>query len=283
MPRVRSRHRARRRQAWAAALLVAGLCAGVICAWQFGDVFSGQVRSLPAAGGADSARPAASWTAPVGQRAQPLPPARPIYPYSVISGGVHSVDELRIAMRFDPVVAAHFADFDLSRTRVERVTARRAVYVSYRSGSRVSWTSRHVALQPGETILTDGQNQARTRCGNRIQEVAPAEISKEEPAPEVFDVPLPSRSIPIDLLAASDLLVAEGGLPALDAQDVILPSAPLLAMQMTELPMPDVPQPPLIPVIPFGENPPIPEPGTLLLVSPALGLYALVRRLRRRA
>jgi hypothetical protein len=260
--------------------MVVGLCAGVICAWQFGDVFSGRVRSLPAATLAGSARPAAL---PSALPAQPHPPARPVYPYSVISGGVQSVDELRIAMRFDPVVAAHFADFDLSRARVEQVTVRRAVYVSYRSGSRVSWTSRRLTLQPGETLLTDGENQARTRCGNRIKEVAPAEISKEEPAPEVFDVPLPSRTIPIDPLASYDMLVAESGIPALEAQDVILPSAPLLAMQMTELPMPDVPQPPLIPVIPLGENPPVPEPGTLLLVSPALGLYALIRRLRRRA
>jgi len=261
--------------------MVAGLCAGVIGAWQLGDAFSARVRPRQVAAVTDAARPAA----PVAQAqaAPALPPARPVYPYSVISGGVHSVEELRVAMRFDPIVAAHFADFDLSRTRVEQVTARRAVYVSYRSGPRVFWTSRRLTLQPGETILTDGDNQARTRCGNRIQEVAPAEISREEPAPEVFDVPLPSRTIPIDPLASYDLLVAEGGLPALEAQDVILPAVPLLAMQMTELPMPDVPQPPLIPVIPFGDNPPIPEPGTLLLVSPALGLYALVRRLRRRA
>jgi hypothetical protein len=262
--------------------MVTGLCAGVICAWQFGDAFSARVRPAPNSSVAETARPAPLPSATSAQTAQPLPPARPVYPYSVVSGGVHSVEELRIAMRFDPVVAAHFADFDLSRARIEQVTVSRAVYVSYRSGARVSWTSRRIKLHPGETILTDGQNQARTRCGNRIMEVAPAEVSREEPAPEEFDVPLPSRTIPIDPLASYDLLVAEGGLPALEAQDVILPSVPLLAMQMTELPMPDVPQPPLIPVIPFGENPPIPEPGTLLLVSPALGLYALVRRLRRR-
>lgn len=263
--------------------MVIGLCAGAIGVWQFGDAFSEWVRPLPAPTAAESAPGAALASATPAQPTQPPPPARPVYPYSVISGGVHSVDELRIAMRFDPVVAAHFADFDLSRARIEQVTVSRAVYVSYRSGSRISWTSRRVTLHPGETILTDGENQARTRCGNRIKEIAPAEISKEEPAPEVFDVPLPSRTIPIDLLAGYDLLVDDSGLPMLAAQDVILPSAPLLAMQMTELPMPDVPQPPLIPVVPFGENPPVPEPGTLLLVSPALGLYALIRRLRRRS
>jgi hypothetical protein len=252
--------------------MVAGLCAAVVLAWQFGDAFAVRINPGSTATLAQVPRPVEPPAAMA--EAQPLPQARPVYPYSVVSGGVHSVEELRIAMRFDPVVAAHFADFDLSRARVERVTVTRAVYVSYRSGARVSWTSRRLTLQPGETILTDGQNQARTRCGNRIKEVAPAEISKEEPAPEVFDTPLPSRPIPIEPLVAFDLLMPE--------QDLVLPSAPLLAMQMTELPMPDVPQPPIIPVIPFSGPTPVPEPGTLLLVSPALGIYALVRRLRRR-
>jgi len=54
----------------------------------------------------------------------------------------------------------------------------------------------------------------------------------------------------------------------------VAPPAPVRAVQ---------PVPPLIPVIPPGGGPPeIPEPGTLLLVSPALGIYALLRRARRR-
>jgi hypothetical protein len=267
--------------------MVAGLCAGVICAWQFGDAFSERVKPRAPVTVADLTRQVDPASAIEARDTRPLPPARPVYPYSVVSGGVHSVDELRIAMRFDPVVAAHFSDFDLSRTRIERVAVSRAVFVSYRSGSRVAWTSRRVTLQAGETILTDGQNQARTRCGNRIKEVAPAEISKEEPPVETFDMPVPSRTVPIEPLEGYDMLVADGGLPALDAQEVLLPSVPLTAMSMRELPTPDVPQPPIIPVIPEGGSPTpfnneTPEPGTLLLVSPALGLFALIRRLRRR-
>ena len=263
--------------------MVGGLCAGVIAAWQFGDAFAARFHPGSSMSVAEVSRPAEPATPSLVHKPQPLLPARPVYPYSVVSGGVHSTEELRIAMRFDPVVAAHFADFDLSRTRVERVAVSRAVYVSFRSGPRVAWTSRRVTMHPGETILTDGQNQARTRCGNRIKEVAPAEISKEEPPPEVFDTPLPSRTIPIEPLVGYELLAAEGGLPPLETQDIVLPAVPLLVMHSTELPMPDVPQPPIIPVIPFSSTPPeVPEPGTLLLVSPALGLYALVRRLRRR-
>lgn len=281
MPRVRSSHRARRRQALAATLMVGGLFVGVFCAWQFGDQLAESLQ--PPSARATVERPRVPEKAPAVARAQPFQPARPVYPYSVVSGGVQSVDELRVAMRFDPVVAAHFADFDLSRTRIERVTVSRAVYVSFRSGDRIGWTSRRLTLQPGETVLTDGQNQARTRCGNRIKEVAPAEISKEEPAPEALETPLPSRSIPIEPLAGYDLLAVTGEMPApLESQDIILPAVPLMVMQMSELPMPDVPQPSLIPVIPYGGPTPVPEPTTLLLVGPGLGIYALFRRARRR-
>jgi hypothetical protein len=260
--------------------MVGGLCAGVIAAWQFGDAFASRFHPDSNTSVAEVPRLAEPPTPNLVRKPQPLLPAQPVYPYSVVSGGVHSRGA-RIAMRFDPVVAAHFADFDLSGTRVERVAVSRAVYVSFRSGPRVAWTSRRVTMHPGETILTDGQNQARTRCGNRIKEVAPAEISKEEPPPEVFDTPLPSRTIPIEPLVGYELLAAEGGLPPLETQDIVLPAVPLLVM-----PPPScrcrMPQPPIIPVIPFSSTPEVPEPGTLLLVSPALGLYASSRRLRRR-
>lgn len=277
--------------------MLVGLVACVVCAWQFGDRVVGLLDPMPRMSTADLPRPAAS--APTVREAQTLPQRRPVYPYSVISGGVDSADELRIAMRFDPVVAAHYADFDLFRTRVERVTASRAVYVSFRSGDRVAWTTRRLTLKPGETILTDGRNSARTRCGNRIADVPPATDAAEEPEPEVLDTPLPPAPLPLDLLAGFDTLVGLGEIPVpRENGDIVTPPAlpPLLAppdlpepsvLQFPPLfwtppglilgPIPDDQQPPSNP-----EPAPIPEPGTLLLLSPALAVFAWVRRSRRR-
>lgn len=291
MPRVPSNRRARRRQAIAATFLVVGLVAGVICAWQFGDQLAGALDPSPARVVATVPQSAGPAQPAAARKAQPWPAARPVYPFSIISGGVQSADELRIAMRFDPVVAAHFADFDLSRTHVERVAVDRAVYVSYRAGNRVGWTSRRLTLKAGETILTDGQNQARTRCGNRISELMDPETYVDEPSVEVLDTPVPPTTVPMQPETGYEVLAELGQMPA--------EIAPLNPDAITSVPLPiltpfvgppDIPVLPTIPIgFPVGDNPPdnppgpepVPEPGTLLLVSPALGLYALLRRARR--
>src|SRR5260370_35675075 len=80
-------------------------------------------------------------------------PARVVYPYSVIPGGVKSVEELKNAIASDPVVSAHYAKFNLSRARILRWEGGRSVHVSYRLGSGVYCTKRKLKLAKGETLI----------------------------------------------------------------------------------------------------------------------------------
>ena len=129
-----------------------------------------------------------------------LPAWRHLYPYSVIPGGVQSGAELRTAAQNDPVVARHYADFDLAKARVISLDRDQMVYVSYRMGEEVFWTNRALKLPKGETVITDGVHEARTRCGNRISETPQAPLSPQQPALETFN-----RVAPVGPLYASNL------------------------------------------------------------------------------
>lgn len=118
-------------------------------------------------------------------------PHRPVYPYSIVPGGVLEPDELRNAVFQDSLVAEHFSDFDLSRSRVVKLVSAKTAYVSYRLKNKVFWTKKKVKLAKGETLISDGKNFARTRCANRISETAPAITSPLEPSAKVLDTPLP--------------------------------------------------------------------------------------------
>lgn len=107
--------------------------------------------------------------------------SRPIYRYSVIPGGAHNRQQLVDAIGRDQVVADHYGAVFLDRVHVERLPEARRAYVSYRIGDRVFWTKHQVALPAGEPILTDGEKQIRTRCGNRISYAPQLPTSDGEP------------------------------------------------------------------------------------------------------
>ena len=112
---------------------------------------------------------------------------RPIYPYSVVPGGVKDAHELKWAAQHDPVVASHYAGFDYDHARIVRLVLARTVYVSYRIGNKIYWTRHRVRLKKGESLITDGKITARTRCGNRVEEVAQQATSQSEPPAAKFE------------------------------------------------------------------------------------------------
>jgi hypothetical protein len=99
---------------------------------------------------------------------------------------------LRNAVARDSLVAAHYAGFNLASAHIVRLSGPREAYVSYRLNGRIYWTNRKLKLAAGEKIITDGTNEARTRCGNRLAFEAQAPISPAQPALRIFDDIAPS-------------------------------------------------------------------------------------------
>jgi len=118
-------------------------------------------------------------------------PSRPVYPYSVVAGGVEDAKELKWVAEHDPIVGAHYAGFDYAHAQVVRLTLARTVYLSYRIGNRIYWTRRRVTLHKGEKVITDGRMTARTRCANRVEETPQQQaLSPAEPPAQKFDEPI---------------------------------------------------------------------------------------------
>jgi hypothetical protein len=131
------------------------------------------------------------------QTARQLRPAvneRYIYPYSVIPGGVLSREELIDNISGDRVVAEHYSKFATRQAKIVKATETQFVHVSYRVRNKIFWTAKKIKIPKGESLITDGRDFARTRCGNRVSAVPLDPVSdKEEPVAETFEVPVLAR------------------------------------------------------------------------------------------
>lgn len=242
-----------------------------------------------------------------------LPPAdRPVYPYSVIPGGIESPKELKEAMASDPVVAAHFRGFNLAALRVVRLQSERLVYVSYRLHDDVFWTRKQLRLLAGEKLITDGTYSARTRCGNRTSIVPQAKTLPSEPSVQELETPqspelysalspalpstlnkvVPLETDPPSAPSASEFAGPGGVAGGVPVGGLLYP--PLLPGGAAGVPIGGVVSPTLLPGSSHFPSPcdptkdqtcpippAIPEPGTWLLVAP--GLAYLFYRWRLRA
>jgi hypothetical protein len=226
---------------------------------------------------------------------------RPVYPYSVVPGGVRDARELKWVAQHDPVVASHYVGFDYDHAHVVRLLLARAAYVSYRIGNNIYWTRHRVKLKRGETVITDGKIIVRSRCANRVEEVPQQATSSSQPPAMKFDEPmLPALGIatsnpPVPFESA---LLNRPGLPGLG------PALPLSLVDPfgsgTWVP---IAPPPLPGICGVGKKPTgtvattkkgkgnpcasggaggggeVPEPGTWLLV--ASGLAAMCWKARQ--
>jgi hypothetical protein len=206
---------------------------------------------------------------------------RQMFPYSVIPGGVGNAQELLSALQNDPVAARHYAGFNVAKAHVIRLDRNEALYVSYRLGDRIYWTSRRLALRKGEAVLTDGEHEARTRCGNRISDTPESPVSSRQPGPAAFESPLPDliqTDLPYLVPAANDSTPETAELLPLDTPPptgwfFLPPIVPVWGTGRT----------PTTPITPAGP-PPVraPEPASLLLLMSGMSALAFVRRKRSR-
>jgi hypothetical protein len=215
------------------------------------------------------------------------PAERPLFPLSVIPRGVVSAQELKTALAHDPVAASHYAGFAVAKSHIVMVQKDRAVFVSYRRGNRIYWTKNRMWLRRGETLISDGRNSARTRCGNRISEVAALPIAAEDPSEKMLDqasspVDPPFDPGPMDF---SPMLLANG----------LQPLPPGSGPSSTPPPGSDVLVPPIPPIFCCGggdshppSSPPVkppvlppvstPEPETWLLLISGVTFFCLFRK-----
>jgi hypothetical protein len=148
---------------------------------------------------------------------------RPLYPYSVVPGGISSAAELRAATERDAEVRQHYAGLNLANARVERLREAKLVYVSYRRGNRIFWTRNAVRLAKGERVITDGAVMIRARCGNRISEVpmAPVEAGTAAVPAEAMELPA-AEGVPMPLELPVDVPLAPTPLTA-----IVIPASPV--------------------------------------------------------
>jgi hypothetical protein len=222
---------------------------------------------------------------------QEVVPKRAIYPYSVIAGGVRDREELENAVDRDPVVAVHYSGFKIGRARIVRALDAQLVHVSYRIQDKIFWTAKKIQLAQGEQLITDGQNVARTRCGNRVSAEPQEPVSQEEPPPEVFNTPeIPVDAIPLlsETLLGTSMIVPEEIANPMPLFDSLINPPDLLTLEDRYFDsglVPYIPPPyfPPIYVVPpdFYDSPSVPEPSTWVLIATGLA-FPILARLRSR-
>ncbi len=164
----------------------------------------------------NSGHGATGWAAQIQNRDIVRKRPRKNYRFSVVPGGVYSAAELEDSRAVDRVVADHYADFGSAVVR-RTLPVDTLMYVSYRVANRVYWSAKKHRIPKGESLLSDGKNMARIRCGNRLSLVPKLPISGEhepgeamlsllEPPPSV--TPSPIAGLPPPDLVAPNMFLA---------------------------------------------------------------------------
>jgi hypothetical protein len=168
------------------------------------------------------------------------------------------------------------------------------MYMSYRKRGRILWTKTAHLIPAREEVLTDGKVTARMRCGNRLASKPEGLVAPDEPSEAQLNQPVAIAGDPIRppmLLAQNSPLmpqiVANGpvgpgpiGIPLVigpvigggGGSTCVSPEQAARDHNKNEL---------VCPKNPHHPPPPVPEPGTYLLMGSGVLFLADLFRSRR--
>jgi hypothetical protein len=188
---------------------------------------------------------------------------------------VRSVEDLRRIVESDPILAKHYADFDWSRAKLEKLQKPASVHLAYRKDEVIRYTTRRINLPSGEHYVTDGNRNIRVFCCNDFVDAPPRAQSDSVP-----------QSMPTTPPPFTDRL---------DTDPPKGLARPMTSMQPRSEGPP--PHPPLYHASPAGgspggparystQDPPqhvaVPEPGTILLFGGGIFGICIMEMIRRR-
>lgn len=166
---------------------------------------------------------------------------------------IHSLEDFRASVENDPVLSQYYAGFNWEEAKMGNLKEDVMAYVAHRKGEVIKKTARPIKLPKGDGYVTDGKRTARTYCCNDIDMT-----------------PSAGNSTP-------DLPVT----PAAGSSDIFPPAAPpLFSLPISDFPISHDSNPGSGPPDDSTDDPstPVPEPGTLLLMSLGLLSLAAIRR-----
>jgi hypothetical protein len=76
------------------------------------------------------------------------------------------VSDFHKTVQSDPILAAHFSDFDWDNASMGKLEHSLWTYVTYRKDDKIATTRKLIILPRGDGYISDGKRQVRTYCCN---------------------------------------------------------------------------------------------------------------------
>lgn len=96
----------------------------------------------------------------------------------------------------DPVLKAHYKNFDWNRAYVFTAETDMDMHVAYRTPLTIAWTKRKIRIPQGEKLITDDKTVIRTYCCNQIADSPLGPVLPEEPPEGLLQPSIKEKELP---------------------------------------------------------------------------------------